>query len=566
MGKLDLLKFIKRKSIYRRIIYILMIAMLVISRLGKIYMNTTTTIIFVVFLIVFSILEYILAQMKSDASELILYVLKWVQLYAVMAFEYFVSENALLLTMTGLLGLISIIELLLHKMDFDAFDIGVKKIFCVLPVVVLVCLMYSRMSELSWIYYVIYKICLYFTAFYIVAFFADQEKTYRTKNNKLQVENSNYESINAKLMEYQEKVEAVNKQINYQKIDLNRAYRDLEETNVEIESQTELMKYMASTFEVPKCINVIVDTIIEVKKAKICAMYIDKDVYMNSLPTCVVKSAYTAMPERFKKEADAIFEDFSSDSYYPNLFKGEQIRQFKFIGDTSICVVAVLPLMKDDKKYGYMIIGSDKENFFDKGFTYYENCIMQFNISIKSILLYLQMRSMARRDGLTGIYNRIYFTELFEKAKTSAKKYDYKLSVALFDIDKFKLVNDTYGHLAGDEVIKMVASVDEKYAEKYSGFACRYGGEEFLLVLPGKGKEETLEILEKMHEEIKSTVVNFQGTEININVSIGLSVYPDICDNADILVARADKAMYYGKQNGRGRLIVDNSEIDKALG
>ena len=543
-----------------------MIAMLVISRLGKIYMNTTTTIIFVVFLIVFSILEYILAQMKSDASELILYVLKWVQLYAVMAFEYFVSENALLLTMTGLLGLISIIELLLHKMDFDAFDIGVKKIFCVLPVVVLVCLMYSRMSELSWIYYVIYKICLYFTAFYIVAFFADQEKTYRTKNNKLQVENSNYESINAKLMEYQEKVEAVNKQINYQKIDLNRAYRDLEETNVEIESQTELMKYMASTFDVPKCINVIVDTIIEVKKAKICAMYIDKDVYMNSLPTCVVKSAYTAMPERFKKEADAIFEDFSTDSYYPNLFKGEQIRQFKFIGDTSICVVAVLPLMKDDKKYGYMIIGSDKENFFDKGFTYYENCIMQFNISIKSILLYLQMRSMARRDGLTGIYNRVYFNELFEKAKVSAKKYDYKLSVALFDIDKFKLVNDTYGHLAGDEVIKMVASVDEKYAEKCSGFACRYGGEEFLLVLPGKGKEETLEILEKMHEEIKSTVVNFQGTEININVSIGLSVYPDICDNADILVARADKAMYYGKQNGRGRLIVDNPEIDKALG
>ena len=529
-------------------------------------MNTTTTIIFVVFLIVFSILEYILAQMKSDASELILYVLKWVQLYAVMAFEYFVSENALLLTMTGLLGLISIIELLLHKMDFDAFDIGVKKIFCVLPVVVLVCLMYSRMSELSWIYYVIYKICLYFTAFYIVAFFADQEKTYRTKNNKLQVENSNYESINAKLMEYQEKVEAVNKQINYQKIDLNRAYRDLEETNVEIESQTELMKYMASTFDVPKCINVIVDTIIEVKKAKICAMYIDKDVYMNSLPTCVVKSAYTAMPERFKKEADAIFEDFSTDSYYPNLFKGEQIRQFKFIGDTSICVVAVLPLMKDDKKYGYMIIGSDKENFFDKGFTYYENCIMQFNISIKSILLYLQMRSMARRDGLTGIYNRVYFNELFEKAKASAKKYDYKLSVALFDIDKFKLVNDTYGHLAGDEVIKMVASVDEKYAEKCSGFACRYGGEEFLLVLPGKGKEETLEILEKMHEEIKSTVVNFQGTEININVSIGLSVYPDICDNADILVARADKAMYYGKQNGRGRLIVDNPEIDKALG
>ncbi len=566
MGKLDIIKFIKRKSIYRRIIYILMIVMLVFSRLAKIYTNTTITVIFVVVFVVFSILEYILSQMKSDASEVVLYISKWVQLYAVMIFEFFVSENALLLVATGLLTVISIIEILLHKMDFDAFDLGVKKIFCILPLAVLIYVMYGRMNEFEWMYYVIYKICSYIVAFYIVAFFADQEKTYRTKNNRLQVDNSNYESINAKLMEYQEKVEAVNKQINYQKIDLNRAYRDLEETNVEIESQTELMKYMASTFDVPKCINVIVDTIIEVKKAKICAMYIDKNVYMNNLPTCVVKSFYTSMPARFKQEADAIFEDFSSDSYYPKLFKGEQIRQFKFIGDTSICVIAVLPLIKEDKKYGYMIIGSDKEGFFDKGFTYYENCIMQFNISIKSILLYLQMRSMARRDGLTGIYNRVYFTELFEKAKASAKKYDYKLSVALFDIDKFKLVNDTYGHLAGDEVIKMVASVDDKYAEKYSGFACRYGGEEFLLVLPGKGKEESLEILEIMHEEIKSTIVNFQGTEININVSIGLSVYPDICDNADILVARADKAMYYGKQNGRGRLVVDNPEIDEALG
>ncbi|MCM1083736.1 MAG: GGDEF domain-containing protein [Clostridium sp.] len=566
MEKLDVLKFIKRKSIYRRIVYILMIAMLVISRLANIYMNTKVIVIYAFFLAVCAVLEYILSQKKSDASDVVLYVSKWVQLYAAMLFEYFVIEHTLLLVTTGLLELISIIELLLHKMDFDAFDIGMKKIFCALPAAVLAFMMYGKFGELAWIYYIVYKICSYVIAFYIVAFFVNQEKSYRTKNNKLQLENSNYESINAKLMEYQEKVEAVNEQINYQKIDLNRAYKDLEKANVEIESQTELMKYMASTFDVPECMKVIVDTIIEVKKAKICAMYIDRNVYMNNLPTCVVKSAYTSMTDRFKKEADDIFADFSSDSYYPKLFKNEQIRQFKFIGDTSLRAISVLPLIKDDKKYGYVMIGSDKEGFFDKGFTYYENCIMQFNISIKSILLYLQMRSMARRDGLTGIYNRVYFTELFEKAKASAKKYDYKLSVALFDIDKFKLVNDTYGHLAGDEVIKMVASIDDKYAEKHSGFACRYGGEEFLLVLPGKGKEEALEILESMHEEIKSTVVNFNGTEININVCVGLSVYPDICDNADILVARADKAMYYGKQNGRGRLVVDNPEIDAALG
>ena len=72
-----------------------------------------------------------------------------------------------------------------------------------------------------------------------------------------------------------------------------------------------------------------------------------------------------------------------------------------------------------------------------------------------------------------------------------------------------------------------------------------------------------LEVLEKMHEEIKSTPVNFNGTDISINVCIGLSTYPSLCDNTNILISRADKAMYYGKKSGRGRLVVDNPQVDE---
>ncbi len=565
MEKLDLSNFILKKSIYHNLIYILITALVIISRIAKLYTNTTFTVVYAITLVLIMILEIVLKKFKSEKAKKVLNVSKWVQLVIFTVFEYFVVEELFLLIVTGLIVAVCSVEVILHNMDYDTYDTNMKKAFCILPTLVLLGFLYGKMQGVNWICYFVYKVFVFLTVFYFVDFFVEQEKKYRVKNNKLQVENSNYESINAKLMEYQEKIEAVNKQINYQKIDLNRAYKNLEETNVEIESQTELMKYMASTFDVSKCINVIIDTIIDVKKPKICAVYIDRDVYMNKVPTCVVKSDYTSMTGRLKKEADAIFADFSTDKYYPDLFVGEQIQQFKFIGDTNICAIAVLPLIKDDKKYGYMLIGSDKENFFDKGFVYYENCIMQFNISIKSTLLYLQMRSMARRDGLTGIYNRLYFKELFEKAKASALKYSYKLSVALFDIDKFKLVNDTYGHLAGDNVIKMVASIDEKYADKYSGFACRYGGEEFLLVLPGKDKDQALDVLEKMHEEIKNTVIDFDGTKINVNVSIGLSVYPDICEDADKLISRADKSMYYGKMHGRGRIIVDNPDVDASV-
>ena len=174
------------------------------------------------------------------------------------------------------------------------------------------------------------------------------------------------------------------------------------------------------------------------------------------------------------------------------------------------------------------------------------------------------MQDMARRDGLTGIYNRIYFNELFKSAATGARKYDKKLSVALFDIDKFKKINDTYGHLAGDEVIKMVAGVADRYAEKNKGFACRYGGEEFLIVVPDFDENDFIPVLEEMHNEIKSTIVKYKDDEIHVNVCIGFTSYPSLCGHTDHLVHRADMAMYYGKKHGRGRLVQDSPEIEEA--
>ena len=134
------------------------------------------------------------------------------------------------------------------------------------------------------------------------------------------------------------------------------------------------------------------------------------------------------------------------------------------------------------------------------------------------------------------------------------------LSVGMLDIDKFKSVNDTYGHLAGDAVIKNVAGIMQKYAKEYHGIACRYGGEEFVIILPEKSLEEAYEIVLTMHEEIFNSKVEFEKHIIKVNSSVGISSYPETTSLVHELLSRSDEAMYYGKEHGRGVVIIDGKE------
>ena len=124
-------------------------------------------------------------------------------------------------------------------------------------------------------------------------------------------------------------------------------------------------------------------------------------------------------------------------------------------------------------------------------------------------------------------------------------------------------MNDTYGHLAGDEVIKRIAVITESYIEKYNGFVCRYGGEEFVAVLPDRKLEVAQPIIEELFEELCRQVVVYNGLEIHMSVSIGLTAYPEVCEDTDDLLKRADWCMYYAKEHGRCQINVDNGSIQR---
>lgn len=563
MSKFDSHKFISNYSIYRRLLYVFLMITIVISIFSKSNSERNSYILMMIIIAFLFAADGILCKLDFLGYSSTFNAFRFIELVILSVMQGIINTSSIIIGILMVVIIFDAVEFALNDGDYDIVHLRVKKYMLFFPMVtnIIVCFINNN-NEGEWFTYFVMQALSLVLIHFIIEWFIKLNKEHLSENNNLILQISNMESNNQKLMEYQERVKVVNEQINYQKIDLARTNKELEQVNVEVKSLTEVMKYMASTFDILKCINVLTDAIMEVKEPKFCAIYVDKNVYLNSLGSCIIKTNYSSMQRRLKKEIERIFLDVCNGSGVSEILYGEELSRFKFIGDANINTIAVLPFIEGSKIYGMMMVGSDDENFFKRGLGYFENSIVEFNVAVNRTKLYLKMQDMARKDGLTGIYNRVYFKELFDKAVIETKRKKKPLSVALFDIDKFKRINDTYGHIAGDRVIQMVAYNGQKYAQLYEGFACRYGGEEFLLVLPGCDVEEAVSILEALHRDIKNNIVKYEDNEIHINVCIGLTTYPTLCDDSKLLISRADKAMYYGKNNGRGRLIVDSADLD----
>lgn len=155
----------------------------------------------------------------------------------------------------------------------------------------------------------------------------------------------------------------------------------------------------------------------------------------------------------------------------------------------------------------------------------------------------------ARIDYLTGIYNRLMFSELMEAELQRAKRYDSHLSLIMFDLDHFKLINDTHSHLVGDHVLKEIATVVGDNIRAHDVFA-RWGGEEFLVLAPKCDLEQAVVLAEKLR--CLCAAYDF-GNGLQVTASFGVTrLRPD--DQADAFLARVDEALYVAKKNGRNRV------------
>ena len=166
--------------------------------------------------------------------------------------------------------------------------------------------------------------------------------------------------------------------------------------------------------------------------------------------------------------------------------------------------------------------------------------------------LQLRLQDQVIRDPLTGLYNRRYLDETLPRELSRAKREGYSLAVIMLDLDHFKRVNDTYGHAAGDEVLKILSAILRTSARE-SDIICRYGGEEFLVALPRMSPQQALQRVESWRLELANTPVRHGELQISVTLSAGIAGFPDHGADIDGLLERADKALYLSKQAGRNR-------------
>ncbi|RLB52583.1 MAG: GGDEF domain-containing protein [Deltaproteobacteria bacterium] len=157
-------------------------------------------------------------------------------------------------------------------------------------------------------------------------------------------------------------------------------------------------------------------------------------------------------------------------------------------------------------------------------------------------------------DGLTNVYNKRYFMENLEREMSRASRYDRQLSLLIFDIDHFKQINDTYGHLAGDHVLKRLAAVVMENIRR-EDFLARYGGEEFAIILPEIDRPNAVVMAEKIRRLVEASDFSFEGTEISLTISVGVATIEDQASDAVDLIRQADGNLYQAKRSGRNKVV-----------
>lgn len=174
----------------------------------------------------------------------------------------------------------------------------------------------------------------------------------------------------------------------------------------------------------------------------------------------------------------------------------------------------------------------------------------QSAIAIKNADLY----NMATRDGMTKLFINKYFRERLIEEWKRAKRYNHNLSLVMFDIDHFRIFNDTYGHQAGDRVIKEVARVIKEGCRSID-IPCRYGGEEFAVVLPETSREEAMVFVNRVIESVSNVRIDYKDSILQLTISGGLATFPELKPlDIDEFIDMSDKALYRSKENGRNRV------------
>ena len=217
--------------------------------------------------------------------------------------------------------------------------------------------------------------------------------------------------------------------------------------------------------------------------------------------------------------------------------------------------VIIIPLEFKNVPLGVIILAANK--IFDKDVTRLLQLFRHsFGLALNNALAHSNLQRIAALDVLTGAYNRRFGLARLKEEFNRAIRSDTALGVIMMDIDHFKSINDTYGHLVGDRVLSQIAESTYR-ALREGDLMVRYGGEEFLIILPGASSANSVQLAERVRRIIAETTVKDGEQSINFTASLGITSFPE--DNVEgelELVKHADDALYTAKNQGRNQVIL----------
>jgi len=249
-------------------------------------------------------------------------------------------------------------------------------------------------------------------------------------------------------------------------------------------------------------------------------------------------------------DADKVFNYFKEE-----INKYIRVSDCKFLrGEADLSPykdLARFPLKLGDRLIGYLVVDGLKEEDKEKFYILSQ----QFLLGIKRAILYQDVQELAIIDSLTKVFNRRYYLERFKEELQRSRKFKYKFSCLMIDIDYFKDYNDRYGHIVGDAILRELAKTIQQNIRQVDLMG-RYGGEEFSLILSETDKETVRFAAERIRRAIEDKRIRAYDEELKITVSIGISTFPFDGKDIKTLIDKADAALYRAKETGRNRVCI----------
>uniref|UniRef100_A0A7C4L353 Diguanylate cyclase n=1 Tax=Bellilinea caldifistulae TaxID=360411 RepID=A0A7C4L353_9CHLR len=258
--------------------------------------------------------------------------------------------------------------------------------------------------------------------------------------------------------------------------------------------------------------------------------------------------------QRFPARDDLLLESHKTQSPII-LADAQKDARFKRWGDAAhVRSWMGVPLIKRNTAIGFLTIDHSQPNVYTENHAKLALAFAnQAAAAIENARLFESVQRMAVSDPLTGLYNRRHFFDLAGKEFYRARRYGKALAVVMMDLDDLKKINDSYGHLTGDQLIIFVAEQCRQQLRK-ADLAARFGGDEFILLLPETGLDAAMQVAWRLRDAVKKGFTDENGGVVVSGVSLGVSAIDADCNSLELLVNRADQALYTAKQQGKNRV------------